>query len=199
MWLKGILFMATLRRTAIMTLILVASICTLPAATWPAGDPGRPMAQPQSAPGNDDINNAVSISSLPYTSPSLDISTASEAGSDPQYSPACYDSPETNYKPYRTVWYTYTASQTAVMRVETTASDYDTVLAVWHGSPGSLTLAACNDDTDGGQQSSLDVWVTQSTDYYIEVAAFSAVETGNLVLRVEFVPNLIFLPLVTGE
>ena len=41
------------------------------------------------------------------------------------------------------------AAQT--LTIDTFGSDYDTVLAVWTGSRGSLTNVACNDDSSGLQ------------------------------------------------
>ena len=157
------------------------------------------FAAPASTPGNDDINSAVSISSLPYTSSATDITSATEDAGDPSYPSYCYNSPETSNKPYKTVWYTYTAAVSGMMRVDTTSSEYDTVLAVWHGSPGALALSGCNDDTSGTKQSLLDVWVTQSTTYYIEVGAFSAVESGNLVLHVELPAYALYVPLAISD
>jgi acetyl esterase/lipase len=175
---------------------ILAAALLLPASL--AGAASNVAAVPLSAPANDAIGGAVVINGLPYTSPMLDVSQATEDSSDPSYPSYCYNSPGTSNKPYRTVWYKYTASQTTMIRVTTedANTDYDTVLAVWHGSPGSLILTGCNDDISGSQQSALDALITQSTTYYIEVGAFSAVESGHLVLHLEGVTDLVYIPLV---
>lgn len=51
--------------------------------------------------------------------------------------------------PFRTVWYSFTPLGTGTVTIDTAKSRYDTVLAMFKGSPGNLVLVggACNDDT----------------------------------------------------
>ena len=61
--------------------------------------------------------------------------------------------------------------------VDTIGTDYDTVLAVWKGSPGSFTLVACNDDNDRattGLASKIGFFAQAGTTYYVEVIQYSA-------------------------
>lgn len=46
------------------------------------------------------------------------------------------------------VWYRYQPTTTARVRVVTFGSDYDTILAVYQGSPSNRTLVSCSDDLD---------------------------------------------------
>jgi hypothetical protein len=58
--------------------------------------------------------------------------------------------------------------------VDTIGSSYDTVLAVWKGTPGGLTLVACNDDISTYEiQSKLGFYAQQDTHYYVEVIEFA--------------------------
>ena len=51
------------------------------------------------------------------------------------------------------------------------AASVDTVLAVWTGTRGSLSLAGCNDDvSDTDTSSAITLTVSSGTTYYIEVA-----------------------------
>jgi len=124
--------------------------------------------------GNDDIVSPVVISSLPYSN-SQSTASATTAGSDPVF--ACV----TGQK-YNSVWYRYTPSVSQSLTIDTFTSSYDTVLAVWTGSSGSLVSGACNDDTSS-LQSQLIVSVTAGVVYYIEIASFSA-GGGTLVLHI---------------
>src|SRR5262249_60343341 len=44
------------------------------------------------------------------------------------------------------VWYSITPTSGGEMGVDTSGSDYDTVVSIYTGSCGALTQAACNDD-----------------------------------------------------
>ena len=94
------------------------------------------MATPQ-PPANDDfIPMPHRISPLLFTD-ILDTSAATVSPDDP--SSCCI--------PFNTVWYTDTAVADKVLEADTFGSDYDTILTVVTGSPGSFTLVACNDDS----------------------------------------------------
>ncbi len=120
-------------------------------------------------PAQDDFNGAVTLAPQPSTV-SLDTSTTGISSDDPAMS-ACNLGPGSN-----TVWYQFTPSVSGPVFIDTFSSTYDTTLAVWTGTRGSLTPVACNDDTAGGQQSQVDLTLTSGTTYYVEVGQFS----GNL-------------------
>jgi thermitase len=75
-----------------------------------------------------------------------------------------------------TVWFRYTPTYNQVVRANTQGSNYDTVLGVYTGSPGSFTSVACNDDT-GGQTSAIEFNATAGTTYSFAVGSFA----GNTV------------------
>jgi hypothetical protein len=74
----------------------------------------------------------------------------------------------------KTLWFRYRNPLLGifeVVRITTVGSDYDTVLAVYSGSPGSLTSVVCNDNVGAAQHSSVDVSLWIGPTYYIEVAS----------------------------
>ena len=72
------------------------------------------------------------------------------------------------------VWYTITSPYSRVLTASTLTSNYDTVLGIWTGSRGALSLAACNDDTGGGYQSQTQVAMQAGTTYSIEALGYGA-------------------------
>jgi hypothetical protein len=121
---------------------------------------------------NDDIDFAEEIGALPYLD-LINTANAGSAGDDPAFS-ACF-----RQNGRDTVWYQFIPDRSGVIVIDTPGSDYDTMLAVWKGSPGKLTLiGSCNDDIDGTLQSSVAVDVLVGTTYYVEIAAYNGVIGG---------------------
>lgn len=77
---------------------------------------------------------------------------------------------------HHNVWYTFTAVTDGTVNIDTCTSGYDTLLRVFTGGCGALTEVGCNDDSCG-LQSEVSVAVTTGTQYWVEVAAFSAKST----------------------
>ena len=85
------------------------------------------------------------------------------------------------------VWYKYVAPANGLLEVDTWGSDFDTVLAVWRGSIGNLTLVDCIDDNYGYFEAWLEETpVTTGITYYIEVMDYGNPGGGNLELYVNF-------------
>ncbi len=119
---------------------------------------GAPV-QALAAPANDDIVNATRITTLPFAD-HVDTTSATPAVDDPTF---C-STPANN-----TVWYSLTPSHDAVITIDTFDSDYDTVLALYTGSRGSLQLLRCSDDTATNSQSQISFRAAAGTTYSIEV------------------------------
>jgi hypothetical protein len=189
------------QRNALIHSLLVVSVFALTGASWPAVAGTSTYVGPLSPPANDGIGSAANIGSLQFND-SVNVAQATPNDpqfldtSDPIFPAGCGETLGT--RGWRTVWYTYTPTVSGVLRVDTLGSNYDTVLAIWTGSPGSLTASGCSDDASGTTQSLLDLWVTQDTLYFIEAAAYSANDSGTLDLEVKSVPqsDLVYLPLV---
>jgi hypothetical protein len=144
-------------------------------------------------PVNDNIANAIAITSIGFTS-TVDNSAATTEPTDPM--PQCVLTapiPGTNPRT-KTVWWSLTSPTDQSIILSTIGSVYDTSLSVWTGTPGSLTNVACNDDISTGQytQSLLSFTALSGTKYYIMVAPFGPPETGSDLLGGKTVLNVAY-------
>jgi hypothetical protein len=115
-------------------------------------------------PENDAITTPIRITTLPFTN-TQDTSLATRAADDP----ALLGCGEAAGK--ASVWYRYSPIADGMLDLDTFGSDYDTMIGVWSGAPGSLTEEACNDDFDG-RQSKVFLPVKGGIDYYIGISEF---------------------------
>eukprot|EP01119_Soliformovum_irregulare_P009869 TRINITY_DN2376_c0_g2_i3.p1 TRINITY_DN2376_c0_g2~~TRINITY_DN2376_c0_g2_i3.p1 ORF type:complete len:1779 (-),score=426.72 TRINITY_DN2376_c0_g2_i3:213-5066(-) len=88
---------------------------------------------------------------------------------------------------YSTGWFSFTLPSGLTSRnvtVDTTASNFDSILAVWEGNCANLTIRACNDDADPGLiTGSLASFTAQANHtYLIETMALSAANPPNTML-----------------
>ena len=131
------------------------------------------------APSNDLIGNATVVDSLTYID-SIITTDATEGGTDPDPVGSCTDG-YSIIGGYKTVWYTYKPSVDESIQVDTDPdpndpypdTNYDTYIAVFTGTEGSLNLVKCNDDGYDGQTSRLSFIGTAGTQYYIQVGHFN--------------------------
>jgi hypothetical protein len=126
---------------------------------------------------NDDFDNAINISALPF-SETQDTSTATSASDDPT---TCFNN--------GSVWYQFTPPSDTTVAANTFGSDYDTTLAVFTGSRGTLELVpgGCNDDYTG-LQSRVEFDATGGTTYYFMLGfccGNGGTGGGNLIFSVE--------------
>jgi hypothetical protein len=121
-------------------------------------------------PANDDFDNAIPITVLPFTD-SINTSEATPAADDPT---DCYG---TNVS----VWYELTSITNIRIQVDTSYSDYETVVAVYTGTRGNLYLIACWDSPCF----TLDVRAGET--YYFMVTSYYGMG-GNLVFSVDVAP-----------
>ncbi len=133
-------------------------------------------------PSNDSIDTPLVFGALPYTSPAYDITTAT---TDPlELAPIC-----TEGTFHQSVWYRYDSPEDAIVAVDTFMSDYDTVLAVYAGTPGSLSEVACSDDVSPELRQSrvvFNAWETET--YYIQASAYYGGTIGTLRLHAYYGP-----------
>ena len=108
---------------------------------------------------NDAIPNAVVVGSVPFHH----VADASLITADPS-DPACL-----SHGP--TAWYLFAPTVTSQYEASTAGSSFATVLCVFKGSPGSLTLIESNDDWNGFQQSRVLFPAVIGTTYYLMVGA----------------------------
>ncbi|MEO8609209.1 MAG: choice-of-anchor Q domain-containing protein [Chloroflexota bacterium] len=153
------------------------------------------------APTNDDIDDTINIGTiadLPFRTFSLNaggvpisntnVTAASQLISDPLTSCATTVG--------RSVWYTYTAADATRLRLQTTGTSFDTVIAIYTGSLGengkvdrtSLQEVACNNDDTSTTTSDMGFTPVPGTTYYIEVAGNSDAG-GSLLFEVDVFPS----------
>ncbi|MEY4918309.1 MAG: hypothetical protein RL616_2222, partial [Verrucomicrobiota bacterium] len=120
---------------------------------------------------NDLCSGAVIITNASYTN-TESTANASSYG-DP--APDCVDGFGNG------VWYSFTAPVSGLTDVDTYGSDFDTGLAIYAGSCGSLMQVDCNDDT-AGFTSELYIPTTAGVTYYFLVGGYNA-HVGNLVFH----------------
>jgi Right handed beta helix region/Chlamydia polymorphic membrane protein (Chlamydia_PMP) repeat len=135
----------------------------------------------EAEPPNDDFDLARQISSTPYNI-NLDTRAATTASDDPFF--ACL----AGRKGAASVWFRYTPATNGALKVNTTGSNYDTVLAVWQGlAIGSLTSVACNDNNGLLNTSAVNAKLIPGNEYYVEVAGRTT--GGALKLAATFTPK----------
>jgi len=84
--------------------------------------------------------------------------------------------------PFKSVWYTWSATVSGTVTVSTAGSSFDTVLAVYTGtSVGGLTLLASDDDAPGTSTSVVSFSATSGTSYQIAVDGYAGA-TGSVVV-----------------
>ncbi len=87
------------------------------------------------------------------------------------------------------VWYRWTAPVTGLARIDTTTSDFDTLLAAYTGSAvNGLTAVAGNDDGGGNLTSLVTFGVTAGTIYQIRVDGYYG-DTGLINLHLATAPD----------
>ncbi|MEX2238620.1 MAG: serine/threonine-protein kinase [Dehalococcoidia bacterium] len=131
----------------------------------------------------DDIDNPAEIGFVPFST-LLNVNPTTTAPDDPVISCGAQQHS-------KTVWFLlFAPTFSGRLFVDTTGSTYDTVVAVWTGTRGSLVEVACNDDVVVGTPTSYVEWdVVAGTTYYISVGAFGLnAESGILQFRLDFVP-----------
>ena len=120
-------------------------------------------------PVNDSIGNATSVGPGTFTD-RVNTRLATTAGDDPAVSCGAPGDPRET----RSVWYRVDSTTAGALSIDTSGSNYDTVVAVFTGSPGSLREVGCNDDAAApGGPSKLSIPTTAGTTYLVEVTRSS--------------------------
>lgn len=109
---------------------------------------------------NDRIENARIVSQSRYFD-EQDTSLAYSRTGEP--TPACGSNVS------HTIWYRFASAVAADVTISTQGSDFDTVLAVWRGSPGSLAPVGCDNDSGPDDTSILNFTAAAGETYYMMV------------------------------
>ncbi|MCA9932809.1 MAG: FG-GAP repeat protein [Ardenticatenaceae bacterium] len=140
---------------------------------------------------NDNLADAITISSTPYTNNSINNQSATLEPNEA--TPSCGGTQT------QSVWWKYTPAADGALEVATAGSNYDTALSVWTGSGHPLTEVACNDDVNypTDPTSYISMTVSSGVDYYIRVAGYNDL-SGDITLSVTYIPDteFIFLPVI---
>lgn len=137
-------------------------------------------------PVNDDFDHPTVIPSMPFT--------VSESATNATVSP---DDPFCVSRT-QSVWFSFTPTQNQRLEANTFGSNYDTTLAVYTGTRGSLIQIACNDDSSGTVQSRVRFNAVAGTTYYFQASSFFPVTSANLTFNLLLAPPpLSIVPTVT--
>lgn len=124
-------------------------------------------------PDNDDFAVAEVLQGTSGTTTASNALATKEAG-EPDH---------TGHSGGTSIWYSWTASATGQVDLDTCGSSFDTMLAVYTGTAvGALTEVAANDDGSCGYQSSLSFAATAGTTYRIVVDGYGRA-TGAVTLH----------------
>ncbi len=126
------------------------------------------------ASGNDILSCATEINSLPYQN-IISTSSATQSIDDPILT-ACGVLPGK-----KSVWYKFVPSTNDSFFIDTSGSNYDTMLGVFSSTAGGLVEVDCSDDYNNTLQSGVQVDMASSTTYYIVVYEYddgSNTQTG---------------------
>jgi len=141
-------------------------------------------------PANDACASPRVISSLPF-SDQLDTRSATSSADDPL---SCSGGPDS-----ASVWYSFTAGSNTTLGVDTSASDFDTVLSVYTGVCGAPARVACSDDFGASispaNRSMLTFGATAGVTYLIEISGKGS--GGHLRLRLGY-PTVTSVEYTTG-
>jgi hypothetical protein len=131
------------------------------------GLPGQTLA---ASPGNDFFANATRVSGSFFE----ELSTSESTRQSGEPWPDCVG--DTGHS----VWYRYYAPGPRSLYVDTSGSDFDTVLALYEGSSlANLNQVDCDDDSWSGHASVLTTSVRGDRTYYIQVSGYGD-DAGNL-------------------
>ena len=141
------------------------------------------------APPNDAFASPILIDGIPASETGSNLDATLEAGEPVPEDWAGYAQ--------ASVWFSWTASFSGPLRIDTLGSDFDTMLAVWTGAAlDSLSLIAHNDDFNS-YLSRLTLWVDDGVTYQIAVYGWDT-SSGTVVLNLDQDTNSIISGTVTG-
>ncbi len=135
----------------------------------------------EGVPVNDDCENAIEISSLPYSN-SQDMTGTTNNNGFAQSETGLNDG----------VWYKFTAPYNGNIYMQEVTANFDSEIAVYTGSCNSLTYIESSDHEalDSYDRESIDFEVVAGTTYYINIGYYSDsvdyAETGNLDFSIKY-------------
>ena len=145
-------------------------------------------------PANDNLANPISITNNTFTD-TKDSSGATTETTDP--SPSCAQGSTTSGRS-NSIWYQFKPAMSGMASLDTSGSNFDTVLSIWTGSSGSFTAVACNNGIVGVGiilvTQLQNVPLTAGTTYSIMLSSFGPPDPNPVALGGKSVLNLTFTP-----
>jgi hypothetical protein len=135
------------------------------------------IAPPLTAPTNDNFTDAILLSGTSGSVSGSNINATGELNEPEQGGDLA------------SVWWSWTAPETGILRFNTNGSDFDTYLSLFEGdSLSNLTALAQDDDSGDGAQSLLQYQVQAGATYYIAVDGYGygQPDEGNITLNYDF-------------
>lgn len=139
--------------------------------------PGYPV------PPNDAIGNAIRATARPFVD-ERPVYSATIGGEDPGFFPGC--SP---YYSDQTVWYKTTPATGGRLVIDSSDSNYRTIVAVYEGTRTEADPVACAVGYDVSDGAVVDFTADAGTTYYILVGSFYSQFGANLKIRVTGPPE----------
>ena len=128
----------------------------------------------QGKPANDDFSNAIALAGSSANGSANSVGASAESG-EPAHGRTTAS---------KSLWWTWTAAESGPVRISTTGSAFDTVLAVYTGtSIYSLLEIASNDDANGSRQSAVEFEAVPGITYRIAVDGYDG-DSGAVALAV---------------
>jgi hypothetical protein len=145
-------------------------------------------------PANDNFANAISITGNTFTD-AKDSSAATTETADP--APLCTEGSATNGRS-NSIWYQFMPVTSGTANLDTSGSNFDTVLSIWTGSAGSFTAVACNNGYDDPGivvvTQLTNVSLTGGTTYFIMLSSFGPHDPNPVAFGGKSVLNFTFTP-----
>lgn len=144
------------------------------------------QSAPRVPPSHDNFANRLSIAA-PYGETLFNAGEATLESGEPAH--PCAGTPSTG-----SIWYSLSAPAGVTLIVDTSVSNYDTVVSVWQttGAPNFASLVNIDCEDDGTGQAVLDFPVTTAGQYFVSIGSLSApgAKTLNLDFSISVPANL---------
>ncbi|MGB9602747.1 MAG: Ig-like domain-containing protein, partial [Limisphaerales bacterium] len=145
-------------------------------------------------PANDNFENRIMLGGYNITTTGSNAGATKETGEPDRVGGARYGA---------TVWWGWVAPASGQVTIDTVGSSFNTVLGVYTGTLGSLTVVAENNDIGGGtNQSRVTFNAVAGTEYKILVGGTrifgSIYNTGSIILRISMAISIILTSPTNG-
>ncbi|MGC8830247.1 MAG: lamin tail domain-containing protein [Verrucomicrobiia bacterium] len=146
-------------------------------------------------PANDNFENRIMLGGYNITTTGSNAGATKETGEPDRVGGARYGA---------TVWWGWVAPASGLVTIDTVGSSFNTVLGVYTGTLGSLTVVAENNDIGGGtNQSRVTFNAVAGTEYKILVGGTrifgSIYYTGSIILRISMAISIILTSPTNGD